>query len=254
MPYCAATVATTVEGLNREYFLPAIQRPFVWKPEQVVSLFDSLMKRYPISTFLFWDVAPENKPNWQIYKFAENFKFGEVHNELAETDGRNVTLVLDGQQRLTSLLLGLRGTFMMKAKGRRWDDSSAWQKKRLYLDLLVNPSVQVSDSDEHDDIELPYGFQLLENPPKSGNGQLWIKVGEILGCRSREQFGEFRQSILSRLPQTATYEQGKRAGDILIACTTSFGKMRSFPISRRQTKITIESLGYSCEPTTVAPS
>eukprot|EP01035_Chromulina_nebulosa_P050300 gene50300-68375_t len=89
MPYTATTVASTIDKINRSYFLPAIQRPFVWNAEQVLSLFDSLMKGYPISSFLFWDVAPENKPNWQIYKFAENFRYGEVHNEIAETDGRD---------------------------------------------------------------------------------------------------------------------------------------------------------------------
>jgi uncharacterized protein with ParB-like and HNH nuclease domain len=103
MPYIACTVAQIVDRINRNHFLPAIQRPFIWSTEQILQLYDSLMKGYPISSFLFWDVAPENKGNWEIYKFAENFKFGELHSELAETDGRDITLVLDGQQRLTSL-------------------------------------------------------------------------------------------------------------------------------------------------------
>lgn len=74
----------------------------------MIGLFDSLMKGNPISSFLLWDVAPENEMNWQIYKFAEHFRFGEVHNEIAGKNGRKLTLVLDGQQRLTSLLIGLR--------------------------------------------------------------------------------------------------------------------------------------------------
>ncbi len=39
-----------------EYVLPAIQREFVWDTDQIETLFDSLMRDYPISTFLFWKV------------------------------------------------------------------------------------------------------------------------------------------------------------------------------------------------------
>lgn len=97
MSYSSANVAKVVDQIHRSYFLPAIQRPFVWEPDQVVALFDSLLKGYPISSFLFWELKPENRRNWEIYKFVEHFRFGEVHNEQADTDGRDVTLVLDGQ-------------------------------------------------------------------------------------------------------------------------------------------------------------
>ena len=110
--------------------MPAIQRPFVWGPEQLLQLFDSLIKGYPINSFLFWKVAPENRLIGKIYKFAEHFRYGEIHNEIAEPAGRDITLVLDGQQRLTSFLIGLRGSFTVKAKGKRWDNPSAWQRKR----------------------------------------------------------------------------------------------------------------------------
>ena len=38
---------------HRRYVLPAIQREFIWKPEKICSLFDSLMRGYPIGSFLF---------------------------------------------------------------------------------------------------------------------------------------------------------------------------------------------------------
>lgn len=215
MPYSTATVAQTVERLNRDYYLPAIQRPFVWKAEQVIALFDSLMKRYPINSFLFWDVAPENKPNWQVYKFAEHFRFGEVHTELAETHGRKITLVLDGQQRLTSLLLGLRGTLSMKAKHKRWDDSSAWQRKRLYLDLLVEPNIERSDEGDRADVETPYGFHLFESEPRDEIGQLWIKVGDVLNHSNLESFEHYIDLTISRLPATAPRDCETRATENL---------------------------------------
>ena len=46
---------------NKSYVLPAIQREFVWKPEQIERLFDSLMQGYPFGTFLFWKVEANCK-------------------------------------------------------------------------------------------------------------------------------------------------------------------------------------------------
>lgn len=206
MPYSAATVADTIDRINRSYFLPAIQRPFVWTGDQIVALFDSLMKGYPISSFLFWNVAPENRSHWQVYKFTENFRFGEVHIEIAEPDGREVTLVLDGQQRLTSLLIGLRGTLTVKAKNKRWDSPSAWQRRRLYLDLLTDPA-ELSPNNQEETEEPPetsFGFHFLENPPTSAPGRAWMKVGDILDCGDDENFRYYKQNLIHKLPETSS--------------------------------------------------
>lgn len=132
MSYRSETIATAIGRMNRQYFLPAIQREFVWKPEQIAQLFDSIMRGYPISSFLFWELNPENRDKWQVYKFLEKASHGGTHNQLAHTDGLpNLALVLDGQQRLTSLLIGLRGTYVAKKKYKRWDNPDAWSDQRL---------------------------------------------------------------------------------------------------------------------------
>jgi uncharacterized protein with ParB-like and HNH nuclease domain len=205
LPYSTSTIAATIDELNRTLFLPAIQRPFVWDDGQVVQLFDSLMKGYPISSFLFWKVAPENNGNWQMYRFAENFRYGEVHTEPVGTEGREIRLVLDGQQRLTSMLIGLRGTFTLKTPGKRWDNPNAWQKKRLYLDLLVDPEQATRDTEDADDVEHAYGFKFLEQSPASGPASLWMKVGQILDCRDASQFASMKASMLAQLPSSANW-------------------------------------------------
>ena len=50
-------------------YLPAIQRKFVWKPNQIEKLFDSIMRGYPIGTFLFWDLEENNVNKYTFYKF-----------------------------------------------------------------------------------------------------------------------------------------------------------------------------------------
>jgi uncharacterized protein DUF262 len=48
MPYQSDAVSTIIGKLNTQYYLPAIQREFVWQPEQIIQLFDSLLRGYPI--------------------------------------------------------------------------------------------------------------------------------------------------------------------------------------------------------------
>jgi hypothetical protein len=70
-----------------EYYLPEIQRSFVWKPEQVRNLCDSLFKDYPISVLLLWD-----NPDY-------------VQTQRGGLNMRQPFWVIDGQQRITSLCL-----------------------------------------------------------------------------------------------------------------------------------------------------
>jgi uncharacterized protein with ParB-like and HNH nuclease domain len=51
------TIAQALRGIQTyDYVLPAIQREFVWDTGQVARLFDSLLRGYPIGSFLFWKV------------------------------------------------------------------------------------------------------------------------------------------------------------------------------------------------------
>ena len=194
MSYEASTIARCINNINQSLFLPAIQRPFVWGTEDIISLFDSLMKGYPISTFLFWKLEPENKRNWVIYNFIENFRFGELHNQIASTEGRNITLVLDGQQRLTSLLIGLRGSFTSKTKNKRWSDASSWQRETLYLDLTFDPEADEAELD--DDIEVSYKFHFFAKKPNTGDVGQWFRVGEMLDIDNDVSFEGLCATVL----------------------------------------------------------
>jgi hypothetical protein len=100
------------------FWLPNIQRPFVWHDDQICRLFDSIMREYPIGTLLVWKTTQGVRRR----KFIDNW-----HPSLRLTDfrvpdnDRPKYLVLDGQQRLQSLYIGLSGT----SEGRE-----------LYLDVL----------------------------------------------------------------------------------------------------------------------
>lgn len=202
MSYSSTNIARVVDQINNSLFLPAIQRPYVWETAQIVALFDSLLKGYPISSFLFWDVDSNRRADWEIYKFIDNFRQGGMHNELAETDGREITLVLDGQQRLTSLLIGLRGTYTTRRKYARKENPDAWVKQRLYMDLLKSPKSEDEEGDA--DIGITYGLKFFEHAPRNGADHHWFKIGSILDCTSDDVFDALTDDIIENLPSEVT--------------------------------------------------
>ena len=98
--------------LRHDLVLPAIQREFVWQPEQICRLFDSLMQGYPFGTFLFWRVEAENSESFKFFDFVLDYHQRDNPHcpPLPTFVNQRVTAVLDGQQRLTALNIGLRGS------------------------------------------------------------------------------------------------------------------------------------------------
>jgi hypothetical protein len=106
--------------------------------------------------------------------------------------------VLDGQQRLTSLLVGLRGSFTEKQKHKRHSNADAWRTKRLFLDVLSEPEdIFDEDDDEHD--EQFYNFAFEESLPPSLPGQLWIKVGDVLNYPTTGAYQTYKAQQLGKL-------------------------------------------------------
>ncbi|TXH43622.1 MAG: DUF262 domain-containing protein [Actinobacteria bacterium] len=162
---------------KREYLMPAIQREFVWGADQITKLVDSLMRGYPVGSFLLWDVKPETAQSYTFYEFLTNYH--ERDNPYADKAtvpaGSGTTAVLDGQQRLTSLNIALYGSFAEKKKYAWWNSADAFPVKRLYLNLV----------DEPDDEELgtKYDLRFLTDREASaadGEADKWFRVGAVL--------------------------------------------------------------------------
>lgn len=204
MSYRSETIACAIGRMNQQYFLPAIQREFVWKPEQIIQLFDSIMRGYPISSFLFWELRAENRDMWQVYKFLERVNAGGTHNELAHTDGiTNLSLILDGQQRLTSLMIGLRGTYVTRKKRARLSNPDAWRPQRLHLDLLADPQLDNDDAETG----IYYKFEFMEEAPLPNSAHHWFRIGRILDFDVKSKFEDFLDRAVDELPDTITKKQ-----------------------------------------------
>ena len=77
------TIAEVMKDItNNKYVLPSIQREYVWDSEQIETLFDSLMRGYPISTFLFWEISKEHVSDFDFYGFIKNYhEVKNTHNQ-----------------------------------------------------------------------------------------------------------------------------------------------------------------------------
>ncbi|MEW5844324.1 MAG: DUF262 domain-containing protein [Bacteroidota bacterium] len=189
MEYRPIRIVDVIKGINRDYFLPDIQREFVWENSKIEKLFDSIMSDYPIGSFLFWKVLSENKNDWDIYEFIKNYDKEDPHNETAEARGdRDIFLVLDGQQRITSLFIGLLGTYRYFYY--------RWRKTSLYLNLLKEPL-----PDEENPEDPVYQFKFMETSPTNNEKEFWYKVGRILDFDESEKAKNDAKSELAYLPE-----------------------------------------------------
>ncbi len=114
-----------------------IQREFVWTAEKTEDLFDSLMRGYPVGSFLFWKVSPENSQQYRFYEFMQIYDAYD-NMRLKPYDivvPKALTVVLDGQQRLTSFTIGLLGYRADRVKHRHASNPNSYPHRRLYLNL-----------------------------------------------------------------------------------------------------------------------
>lgn len=140
--------------------LPDLQRPFVWKDNKVRDLLDSMLKGFPIGYIMIWS-APEDYENVkQIGLNEKNYK-------------RSEDLVIDGQQRLTSLIASMYG---IKVKDKRF--------KERRIRIVYNP--------------LEAKFEVWSN--RYEKDPLWINdISKLFEADDRHEATKFRREFIKRL-------------------------------------------------------
>jgi len=134
---------------ENQLFVPAFQREYVWKRDDAKRLISSLIKDYPTGTMLTWETnnPPELKGK---YKYKEN--------------KGAVKIILDGQQRITTLYLLMKGEI-----------PPYYTEKEIENDIR-NLYVNVET------IELEYyKAKMMENNP------LWVNITDIFKGKTRER-------------------------------------------------------------------
>lgn len=152
------------QAVSKTVDIPEFQRPFVWDPEQVKLLAESLYRDYPVGSFLLWDSA-----DYQEAKTAE---------------GSQATLwIVDGQQRTTALCL------LLGQKPYWWDGTNDWNKALAKYDVMVNLLP------DHGEDRLEFA---LRNPVREKDPR-WVSVRRIVANEKVEALTPIAQEIVSSI-------------------------------------------------------
>lgn len=183
------TIATALKLIQKnELILPAIQREYVWKPSQVIKLFDSVLRGYPVGSFLSWKVLPETVGKFKFYGFMKDYSgYDKKHNPVVDIPlDREVIAALDGQQRLTSLNIGLRGTYAYR-NPRAWANKAwSYPERRLYLNLLGEAPENEAGLKYH------LAFLTKEQIEQSADDatKKWFPIGDIFDASEAYQMAQ----------------------------------------------------------------
>ena len=109
--------------------VPKFQRNFVWSLDKTAKLLDSILKSYPIGTFILW----ETNERLNDIKNIGNLELPAI------PDGTKVQYVLDGQQRITSLYSAFLGAQIKKEGEKKITD---------YANIFVDLEGDVENNDE----------------------------------------------------------------------------------------------------------
>jgi len=190
------TIKDAIDAIvDRTYLLPAIQRKFVWSSDQIEVLFDSIMRSYPINSFMFWEVKDSKiKNEFKFYQFLTKYRqFFDEDNPDIDTKGyKDFYAIIDGQQRLTSIYLALKGSYAYKLP-RKWlyNTEEAMPTRLLYLNI----SNRLPEENER---QMVYDFQFLtkqEYELKSAeDNSIWYRINDVLKFKSEDEVDNYIDS------------------------------------------------------------
>jgi len=210
-------ISTLVDMYKRgELRLPEIQRHYVWRATRVRDLLDSLYRGYPSGSILMWE-TDEPVPT----------RDGAIEQDTTAFAGRK--LLLDGQQRLTSLTAVING------------DSVQVRGRKRPIDILFNlehregPPMEITEVEGDEDSPLTPDDEESDEPEENGDGESSVA----------ERFKHFTFVVASRALDAQAHwvsvsEVFKSASDSVIlrkAGVTSLDDPRYQRYSERLTKL-----------------
>jgi uncharacterized protein with ParB-like and HNH nuclease domain len=213
------SIVDAVDDLNETMFLPAIQREFVWGSDQIIRLFDSIMREYPIGSFLVWKLKGDPATEQIKYRFVRHYIEDSVYPDdpaFEQLDHHNPKvpkheestlpdtqrLILDGQQRLTAFFIGLQGSFTEKRKFAQYKNPNAWTQRKLYLNLFSDPEEELED-----ELGLRYDFAFKEDPPEPTETTFWFPVSDILHADTAVDAMQLTEELdMERFPKDKRFD------------------------------------------------
>ncbi|VEU76157.1 DUF262 domain-containing protein [Mycoplasmopsis columboralis] len=194
---------SAIEALNKAntniLLIPDIQRDYVWDVEDIESLFDSIVRNFPIGSFIFFKTTSQyiRECKLNLYSFFHKYRKSDTKNQQVPKniiDGIDRYIVIDGQQRLTSLNIGLYGYYEVYkgGRGKKRNENENWAKKELYYNMRYYDNEDYSSEDTAEnsqDNKVNKRFVFLEEKQMSEKQkQNFIKIKEVIFKSNRKEF------------------------------------------------------------------
>ncbi|BCT69559.1 DUF262 domain-containing protein [Nitrosospira sp. NRS527] len=157
-------------------WLPNIQRFFVWREDQMEKLFDSIMRQYPLPSLLVWKTKAEIRNRKFIDQYNGTVDLKSLYRPVTKKVKR---LVLDGQQRMQTLFMGLKGSL---------------EGRPLYFNVLSGvPS-------HPDDVQFKFSFKIPDQAAWP-----WVVFSELI--YTKKLAGEVTKQLLDQYSVKVTDEE-----------------------------------------------
>ena len=196
---------------NDEIALPAMQRPFVWKEDRIYRLIDSLLRGFPIGATMLWRTQTIQR----YRKISRDIDSGvsQIYTYETSESGSNRYLVLDGQQRLTSLYVAFKGSY---------------DHKKLYIDTLSGDPLGKDPGNEYFDCRFLSDKEALELNTFPENGKCYfIPINQIIKI---DPVNAATDAHKKATEIGLTDRQSKLISNVFIRCATILGNSKSLQV------------------------
>lgn len=158
-PYKVADAVNEIE--EGKFVLPVIQRSLVWNEEKMELLFDTLLKGDSFGGIMVIEEEKDSKPLFNYRPFTKDGNF--ISSAQIDNLNQLQLFVIDGQQRLQSFYIGLKGTI---------------NGKSLYFDLYSDYTKEYEFKFERDEDKLPKSNK--ENSDRPIKEHFWYSAKQLL--------------------------------------------------------------------------
>ena len=148
--------------------------PPVWESDQIRLLFDSILRDYPFGSLLLWETRFLEVP---YRDFILDFRRGMTFIPKIKAEGKPMKMVLDGQQRMQSLYVGICGSY---------------DGRRLYFNVTSGPGFKGDDTEELDG---RFRFEFWQDADQVNRPKRLIRVADIVEWSPRLEDAEIKNVI-----------------------------------------------------------
>lgn len=191
--------------------LPAMQRPFVWKDDRIFKLIDSLLRGFPIGAVMLWRTSTIQR--YRRLPRDIDPELPEIFNFETSTDAANKYLVLDGQQRLTSIFAAFKGTY---------------SHKRLYIDALSGSPEGKDPGNEYYDCQFLSETEATSlNKTSNGERKFFVPIQDLIKINPVHAAAAAHKKAQEL---ALTDKEEERISDIYIRCAAILGSHKALQV------------------------